>query len=50
MSGLWVVAVGHGRQELADVAAEQMAKLSFANPFAYATPPAVDLSDEAGGR
>ena len=46
MSGLWVVAVGHGRQELADVAAEQMSKLSFANPFAYATPPAVDLADK----
>jgi len=46
MSGLWVVAVGHGRQELADVAAEQMSKLSFANPFAYATPPAVDLASK----
>jgi adenosylmethionine-8-amino-7-oxononanoate aminotransferase len=46
MSGLWVVAVGHGRQELADVAAEQMSRLSFANPFAYATPPAVDLADK----
>ncbi|MDA0352636.1 MAG: aspartate aminotransferase family protein [Chloroflexi bacterium] len=46
MSGLWVVAVGHGRQELANVAAEQMSKLSFANPFAYATPPAVDLASK----
>ena len=44
MSGLWVVAAGHGRQILADIAAEQMSKLSFANPFAYATPPAVDLA------
>ncbi len=46
ISGLWVVAVGHGRQELAEVASEQMAKLSFANPFSYATPPAVDLADK----
>ena len=46
MSGLWVVAVGHGRQELADIAAEQMSKLSFANPFAYATTPAVDLASK----
>ena len=45
-SGLWVVAVGHGRQELADVAARQMAKLAYANPFAYATGPAVDLTSK----
>jgi adenosylmethionine-8-amino-7-oxononanoate aminotransferase len=44
MSGLWVVAVGHGRTELAEVAREQMERLAFANPFAYATPPAVDLA------
>ncbi len=46
MSGLWVVAVGHGRRELAEVAAEQMSTLSFANPFAYATQPAVDLASK----
>src|SRR5579884_1923816 len=39
MSGLWVVAVGHGRAELADVAAEQMRKLAYINTFAYATRP-----------
>jgi adenosylmethionine-8-amino-7-oxononanoate aminotransferase len=39
MSGLWVVAVGHGRTELAEVAREQMERLAFANPFVYATPP-----------
>ena len=44
MAGLWVVAVGHGRTELADVAREQMERLAFANPFAYATQPAVDLA------
>lgn len=44
MSGLWVVNAGHGRTELADVAAKQMAELGFANPFAYATRPAVDLA------
>lgn len=46
MSGLWVVAVGHGRQELADVAAAQMAKMSYANPFAYASGPAIDLASK----
>ncbi len=44
MSGLWVVNAGHGRTELAEVAARQMAELPFANPFAYATRPAVDLA------
>jgi adenosylmethionine-8-amino-7-oxononanoate aminotransferase len=46
MSGLWVVAVGHGRRELAEVARRQMESLSFANPFAYATPSAVDLASK----
>ncbi|SVE11703.1 uncharacterized protein METZ01_LOCUS464557, partial [marine metagenome] len=44
MSGLWVVAVGHGRRKLADVASEQMSRMSFANPFSYATEPAIDLA------
>jgi adenosylmethionine-8-amino-7-oxononanoate aminotransferase len=44
MSGLWTVNAGHGRQALAEVAARQMAELPFANPFAYATKPAVDLA------
>ena len=46
MSGLWVVAVGHGRTELADVAREQMAKLGYANTFAYHNRPAVDLASK----
>ena len=44
MSGLWVVAVGHGREQLSEIAAEQMARMSFANPFSYATEPAIDLA------
>ncbi|MCB1744419.1 MAG: aspartate aminotransferase family protein [Gammaproteobacteria bacterium] len=44
MSGLWVVAAGHGRSELAEVARKQMLSLPYANPFAYATEPAVDLA------
>jgi adenosylmethionine-8-amino-7-oxononanoate aminotransferase len=44
MSGLWVVNVGHGRRELAEVAAEQMQKLAYVNTFAYATAPAIDLA------
>ena len=44
LAGIWVVAVGHGRTELADVARAQMATLGYANPFEYATEPAVDLA------
>ncbi|MBM3140250.1 MAG: aspartate aminotransferase family protein [Chloroflexi bacterium] len=44
MSGIWVVAVGHGRSELAEVAKRQMETLPYANPFAYATEPAIDLA------
>ena len=46
MSGLWVVGVGHGRRELAEAAARQMERLAYANPFAYATRPAVDLASK----
>ena len=44
MSGLWLVAVGHGREELAEVAREQMATLAYQNTFAYASEPAVNLA------
>ncbi|HJN92255.1 MAG TPA: aminotransferase class III-fold pyridoxal phosphate-dependent enzyme, partial [Dehalococcoidia bacterium] len=44
MSGLWVVAVGHGRTELADVARKQMEELAYINTFAYGTRPGVDLA------
>jgi adenosylmethionine-8-amino-7-oxononanoate aminotransferase len=44
MSGLWVVNVGHGRKELAEVAAEQMSKVAYVNTFAYTTPIAIDLA------
>lgn len=46
MSGLWVVGVGHGRKELAEVARRQMEKLAYSNTFAYATRPAIDLASK----
>src|SRR5689334_19288413 len=46
MSGLWVVNVGHGRKELAQVAAEQMSRVAYVNTFAYTTPPAIDLASK----
>jgi adenosylmethionine-8-amino-7-oxononanoate aminotransferase len=44
MSGLWVVNAGHGRAEIADVAAAQIRELAYVNTFGYATVPAVDLA------
>ena len=47
MAGLWCVNVGYGRQELVDVAAEQMKELPFYNTFfKTATPPTVMLAQK----
>ena len=44
---LWNVAVGHGRAELADVAAEQMRELAFSNSYVgYANVPAIRLAEK----
>lgn len=55
MAGLWCVTVGYGRDELADVAAEQMRELPYYNSFfKTANPPAIMLADKiaslTGGR
>ncbi|MGL3820656.1 aspartate aminotransferase family protein [Sphingopyxis sp. R3-92] len=45
MAGLWCVAVGYGRQELADVAARQMTELAFYNNhFGTSTPQMIELA------
>jgi putrescine aminotransferase len=45
MSGLWCVAIGYGRKELAEVAARQMNELPYYNAFFQcATPPAIELA------
>jgi putrescine---pyruvate transaminase len=45
MSGLWCVAVGYGRRELAEVAARQMNELPFYNSFFQcASPPGIALA------
>lgn len=47
MAGLWCVNVGYGRDELCDVAAEQMKELPFYNTFfKTANPPAVLLAQK----
>jgi len=55
MAGLWCVNIGYGRDELADVAADQMRELPFYNTFfKTATPPTVMLAAKiaslTGGR
>ncbi|MBI2723743.1 MAG: aspartate aminotransferase family protein [Chloroflexi bacterium] len=46
LSSLWNVAVGHGRQELAEAAAEQMSTLAFANSYTgYANVPSIRLTE-----
>ncbi|MCB1625920.1 MAG: aminotransferase class III-fold pyridoxal phosphate-dependent enzyme, partial [Pseudomonadales bacterium] len=45
MAGLWCVALGYGRRELADAAYEQMLSLPYYNNFFQcATPPAIELA------
>lgn len=50
MAGLWCVNIGYGRDELADVAAEQMRELPFYNTFfKTATPPTIELAAKIAG-
>lgn len=46
MSGLWCTQLGYSRQDLADAAAAQFAKLPYYNMFFHTTHPAViELSE-----
>ena len=46
LSCLWNVAVGHGRQEMADAAAQQMSTLAFANGYSgFSNVPAIELAE-----
>jgi putrescine---pyruvate transaminase len=50
LSSLWNVAVGHGRAELADAAAEQMRTLAFSNSYTgYANEPSIRLTERLLG-
>jgi len=45
LSSLWNVAVGHGREELAEAAATQMRKVAFANGYnGFSNVPAIQLA------
>ena len=46
LSALWNVNVGHGRKELADAAAAQMAKLAYASAYiGFSNEPAIRLAE-----
>jgi adenosylmethionine-8-amino-7-oxononanoate aminotransferase len=45
LAGLFVVQVGHGRRELAEVAARQAEQLAYFPLWSYAHPAAVDLAE-----
>jgi adenosylmethionine-8-amino-7-oxononanoate aminotransferase len=50
LASLWNVAVGHGRAELAEAAAEQMRTLAFSNSYTgYANEPSIRLTERLLG-
>ncbi|HEX3860067.1 MAG TPA: aspartate aminotransferase family protein, partial [Stellaceae bacterium] len=50
LAGLWNVNIGHGRGELADVAAAQMRKIAYASAYVGATnEPAIRLAEKIVG-
>jgi adenosylmethionine-8-amino-7-oxononanoate aminotransferase len=48
LSGQWCVNVGYGREDLAEVAAEQLKRLAF-HPLTRSHPPAIELSERLDG-
>ena len=49
LAGLFVVQAGHGRQEIADAAAEQAEKLGYFPLWSYAHPAAIELAARLAG-
>ncbi len=43
-SGMWCVNIGHGRQEMADVIAEQVMRMPYYSPWTLGTAPAAELA------
>lgn len=47
MSSLWNVNIGHGRKELAEVAAQQIEKLAYSSAFStFSHEPAIKLAEK----
>ncbi len=49
LSGLFVVQIGHGRQELAQAAAKQAEQLAYFPLWSYAHPAAIELAERLAG-
>ena len=49
LAGLFVVQVGHGREELAEAAAKQARELAFFPLWSYAHPRAIELAERLAG-
>ncbi|MDN5794707.1 MAG: aspartate aminotransferase family protein [Intrasporangium sp.] len=49
LAGLFVVQVGHGRDEVADAMARQAKQLPYFPLWSYANPPAADLAERLAG-
>ncbi len=50
LAGLWNVAAGHGRDELADAAAQQMSTLAYCSAYAGSSnPAAIELAERLAG-
>lgn len=45
VAGLWCVAAGHGRQEITNAVAEQLATMDYAPPFQMGHPKAFELAE-----
>ena len=45
-AGAALVNIGHGRQELAEAAQKQMASVSYASIFSFATVPVIELAEK----
>ncbi len=45
LAGLWVVNVGHGRQEIAEAMAAQASQLAYVSSASYTSAPAVQLAE-----
>lgn len=49
LAGLFVSQLGHGREELAEAAAQQARELAFMPLWSYAHPPAIELAERIAG-
>ena len=49
ISGLFLINVGHGRQEIVDAVTRQLSSIHYANTFSYVTVPTAKLAERLAG-